>query len=161
MDPLVGPLLGWTLLFLCAFLDVWASPMLTLYFTKQGSCVAFLSRNCMWREGGRMHYNQIKVEGEEMRLQLIMGLAADVLHESNSLQPVCFHGNRISNYWALALPPPSFPPRWRLMNVNYLQLLLVPLLSLSFLSPLQEKAERHWEWLRKGAICVLTKIVRN
>lgn len=33
-----------------------------------------------------------------MRLQLIMGLAADALHESNSLQPVCFHGNGISNY---------------------------------------------------------------
>lgn len=44
-----------------------------------------------------------------MRLQLIMGLAADVLHESNSLQPVCFHGNRISNYRAWA-PHPFLSP---------------------------------------------------
>lgn len=42
----------------------------------------------------------------EMRLQLIVGLAADVPRESNSLQPVCFHGNRIRNYRAWALPLP-------------------------------------------------------
>lgn len=66
----------------------------------------FLGRNCMGREEERKQtHNQIKVGRGEMRLQLIMGLAADVLHESNSLQPVCFHGNRISNYRAQALPP--------------------------------------------------------
>lgn len=75
--------------------------------TQWGGDVIFLDKNCMWRGGRKQTCNQIEVgRGGEMRLQLIMGLAADVPHESNSLQPVCFRGNRISNYWAWALPPP-------------------------------------------------------
>lgn len=49
------------------------------------------------REKANSQSNESRERGE-MRLQLIMGLAADALHESNSLQPVCFHDNGISNY---------------------------------------------------------------
>lgn len=52
-------------------------------------------------------------------MQLIMGLAADAPHESSSLQPVCFHGNRISNYGARA--PLLLPTRWRLMRMKHRQ----------------------------------------
>lgn len=41
----------------------------------------------------------------EMRLQLIMSLAADVLHKSSPLHPGCFHGDGASNCGALARSP--------------------------------------------------------
>lgn len=40
-----------------------------------------------------------------MRLQLIMSLAADVLHKSSPLHPGCFHGDGASNCGAPALSP--------------------------------------------------------
>lgn len=40
-----------------------------------------------------------------MRLQLIMSLAADVLHKSSPLHPGCFHGDGASNCGAPARSP--------------------------------------------------------
>lgn len=117
VDPSVGVPLGRPPV--CRHLWV---RMCCVYERSKAVTCHLWAKNCLGREERTQTHYHIKVgRGGEKRLLLIMGLAADVLHESNSLQPVCFHGNRISNYWAQALPPSFLPTRWRLMNMNYLQ----------------------------------------
>lgn len=67
-------------------------------------------------------HNQIKVaRREEMRLRLIMGLGADVLHESNSTAAKSVSMATESVIIEPKRPPSSLPTRWRLMNMNCLQ----------------------------------------
>lgn len=69
-------------------------------------------------EERKQTHNQISSEsrgrkGEEMRLQLITSLAADVLHKSSPLHPGCFHGDGTSHCEAPVHSPVAPSPHWR------------------------------------------------